>query len=221
MTFDEIVADVMAPLNLTSTEATARVGRMVNRYYKRVTTEIGIAPVARRVFAVEALTTIASEEVIFEMMENITRVYYIVDGVKQFLDEVTIDELRDADPPSGDTPARWAKVALGANSDTIHLDQLAETEYTLYADGYAMTDTLADDDEPAFPESFHDVLILGPLKDEYKKAKNLDLAKDTRGEYEERLSALKYWAARTAYLKIRQGERGRRSQHKRANSGTP
>lgn len=217
MEFDEIVEDVMGQLNLSSTEAEERVGKLVNRYYKRVTSSLGIATVARRVFDVEGLTTLASAEVAFELMEKVTRVWYLSDGVKQFLDEKTLDELRDEDPPSGDTPSRYAVVSRSATTVTILLDELAETEYSLFADGYQPADVLADDDEPAFPESFHDILVYGPLKDEARHLNQTELARDAKTEYEDRLSGLRMEVAKSAYLRIRQGDRPRGVKFKKDN----
>jgi hypothetical protein len=173
MTKGEIVTEIMDRLNLTSTTATTRIGRIVDRYYLRVTSAIGVKTISRRVFDVEATTTIQSAEVEFELMENITRVYYLSDGVKQFLDVKTIDELReDADQLSGDTPSKYAIKTMSAMSVTIYLDMLPESEFTLYADGYGKASVLDDGDQPIFPESFHDILVEGPLIDEYKKLKD-------------------------------------------------
>lgn len=222
MTKEEIIDEIMSRLNLTSTTARARIGTIFNRYYLRVTTAIGMAQISRREFDVEGITTIASAEVEFALMEKITRVFFINDnGEKAFLDEVTIDELRDEDIPSGDMPSRYAMKSMGSESCTIYLDQIAETEYSLFADGYIKGSLLEDEDEPVFPESFHDVMVEGPLVDEYKKLKDGENAKGSKLEYEQRMSDLKHWAGKTAYLKIRQGQRPRGRNKRRDNSGVP
>lgn len=222
MTKEEIITEIMSRLNLTSATATTRIGTLFDRYYLRVTTAIGMAQITRREFDVEGLTTIASIEVEFALMEKITRVFFINDnGEKSFLDEVSVDELRDEDAPSGDEPARYAVKHIGAESCTIILDQIAETEYSLYADGYVKGSRLDDDEEPVFPESFHDVMVEGPLVDEYKKLKDYEGAKGAKVEYEQRMSDLKHWAGKTAYLKWRQGGRPRGTRRRRDTSGTP
>lgn len=222
MTKAEIVTEIMNRLNLTSSTATARIGTLFNRYYLRVTTAIGMAQITRREFDVEGLTTIASAEVEFALMEKITRVFFINDnGEKTFLEEVSIDELRDEDIPSGDMPSRYAGKSVGSESVTIYLDQIAETEYSLFADGYIKGSLLDDDEEPVFPESFHDVMVEGPLVDEYKKLKDGENAKASKLEYEQRLSDLKHWAGKSAYLRWRQGGRLRGRNRRRDNSGVP
>lgn len=222
MTKAEIITEIMSRLNLTSTTATTRIGTLFNRYYLRVTTAIGMAQLSRREFDVEGVTEIASAEVEFVLMEKITRVYFInSNGEKTILDEVTIDELRDEDTPSGDEPSRWAMKRTSSESITIYLDNIAETEYSLYADGYIKGSVLDDDEEPVFPESWHDVMVEGPLIDEYKKLKDWEGAKASKLEYEMRMSDLKHWAGKNAYLKVKQGQRPRGRNRRRDDSGVP
>lgn len=222
MSKSEIIDEIMNRLNLTSTTARVRIGTIFNRYYLRVTTAIGMSQITRREFDVEGVTEIASPEVEFSLLEKITRVYFLNDsGEKVILDEVTIDELRDENIPSGDNPSRWAIKSIGAESCIIYLDQIPESEYSLFADGYIKGSLLDDDQEPVFPESFQDVLVEGPLIDEYKKLKEWDGAKSSKLEYEQRLSDLKHWAGKTAYLKVRQGGRPRNRTRRRDNSGVP
>ena len=223
MTFDEIVTEIMDRLNLTSDEAETRVGRLVNRYYHRATTAIGIVNTTRRVFDVVAVGTIGANNFTFEGMIKITRVWYLAEsGDKVFPDERTIDELRDlAVIDDGDTPGIYAVRQLGDTFVEVETDQNAETEYNLYADGYATTGSLTSDETPQFPEDFHNLLVEGPLVDEYKKLEKGDLVKASKMEYEQILSDLKHWAAKTAYLRIRQGERPRGSRVIRDNQGVP
>jgi hypothetical protein len=221
MTKTEIIDDIMDRLNLTSTTASTRLGKLVNRYYLRITTAIGVSGTSRRVFDVEGNTVIASPEVTFDGVEKLTRVYFLTDGVKQFLDEVTIDELRDLDLESGDAPARYAVKEVGSNYAIIYLDFIAESIYTLFADGYGNATTLGVGDSPIFPESFHDILIEGPLMDEYKKLEKTDLSKESRGVYEQRLSDLRMWAAKNGYLKLQQNGRPRGHKFRRDSSGVP
>ena len=215
MTKAEIVTEILARLNLTSTEAAARVERIVDRYYKKVTAKIGIAPMTRIVLDSEAQTDIGTAEVTFTDMEKVSRVwYYAEDDADQsdkiFLDERTVDELRDVSvPPEGDTPTRYAVLNSGATETTILLDQIPESVFDVFCDGYGTSTALDDDEEPAFPESFHDILVEGPLKDEYKKRNNVDAARDSRNEYEELLSDLRMWGAKNKALKIQQGGRPR------------
>lgn len=223
MTFNEIVTEIMDRLNYTSTEASTRVGRLVNRYYHRATVAIGIVNTTRRVFDVVATGTIGANNFTFEGMIKITRVWYVADsGDKVFLDERTIDEIRDlAVINDGDTPALYAVRQLGDTFVEIETDMNAETEYDLMADGYATTGSLVSDETPQFPEDFHNLLVEGPLVDEYKKLEKVDLSKSAKLEFEQILSDLKYWAAKTAYLRNRQGERPRGNRVIRDNQGVP
>ncbi len=221
MTKGEIVTEIMDRLNLTSSTATTRIGRIVDRYYLRATVAIGVAGTSRRLFDQEGITIIADPEVEFSLMEKITRIYYLTDGEKQFLTEVTIDELRDLDLESGDTPERYAVKEMGAMHVIIYLDFIPETEFSLFADGYGTASVLDDEDQPIFPESFHNLLVEGPLKDEYKKLEKVDLARESRGEYEQILADLRMWAAKSAYLKIQQGGTPRGRRVRKDSSGVP
>jgi len=207
MTFAEIVSAIQDRLNLTSSASSTRVGTAVNRHYKRLTTSLGISHTSRNVFNISANTTASSAEVTFTDVEKITRVYYLSGTAKIFLDEVTVDELRDDNPPTNNTPTKWATKTISDSSVTVLLDSLASTSSALKADGFITTGTLSGVMVPAFPESYHDILIEGVLKDEYKKLEKLPLAKESKDEYEQRLSDLRMWIAKSGYLTIRQGER--------------
>lgn len=209
MTFDDIVTEIMDRLNLTSDEATTRVGRRVNRVYRKVLSSIGVSPIAMRVFGIDADTVVGAQEVAFEGMHRVTRVYDANQTPRRDLDEVSIDELRETDAVESDTPTKWALVSAADGSVTIMLDKIPETEFTLTADGYGTTGDLSGDDEPSFPEIYHDVLVDGVLKDEYRKLEKTQLAADSRTDHENMLSDLRMWGAKQAYLKIRQGERSK------------
>lgn len=223
MTKGEIVQNIMDRLNLTSTTARTRIGNVVDRYYLRATAAIGVKNTSRRVFDIESVATIGDETFEFDLMEKITRIYYVnSNGEKVFPREVTIDELREISlMDSGDEPARYAVRESGAMYVIIQVDMLPETAYSMFADGYGNASALDDDQQPIFPESFHDILVEGPLKDEYKKLGMRDLAKDSRDEYEMRLAELRQWGATSAYLKIQQGGRARGSRVIKDNSGVP
>lgn len=209
MTFDEIVTEIMDRLNLTSTEAETRIGRRVNRVYRKVLGSIGVRTVSMRVFGIDADTEIGAQEVAFEGMHRITRVYDASQTPRRDLDEVSIDELRETDAVESDTPTKWALVSASDGSVTIMLNKIPETSFTLTADGFGTTGDLSSDDEPSFPEIYHDVLVDGVLKDEYRKLEKTQLAADSRTDHENMLSDLRMWGASQAYLKIRQGERSK------------
>ena len=208
MTFAEIVSAVQDRLNLTSSASTTRIGKLVNIYYKRTTTSIGLAQVSRPVVGTSIACTIGSPLVTFTNMEKVTRVYYLSGTSKKYLDEVTLDQLLEIPlPPTSDNPKLWAPQSYTNDDVVIRMDVNAATGFALKADGFAVAGTLSGSNTPVFPESFHDILIEGVLQDEYKKMEKLQLAQISSNIYEQRLSDLRYWAAKSLYLDIHQGKR--------------
>ena len=205
MTFDQIVTACADRLNLTTSTATTRLGLAVNRVYKKVTTAVGISALARRSVAASANTSIGSTTVTFTGVEKITRVYDDTSGTIRQIDEVTFDELRDKNPGTGQA-TEWAVQSQTSSTVVIRLNSTAQSVYALKADGFATTSTLSGSNEPAFPESFHDILVEGVLYDEYKKLEKVALAKESKAEYEQRLSDLRMWHAKTISPSFRQGK---------------
>lgn len=117
-----------------------------------------------------------------------------------------MDELGGSVITSSDAPTAWAIVSTTSNSIAIRLDAKPETAYTLYADGVAEVADLSGSNEPAFPESFHDILIEGVLREEYLKIEKPGLADRAEAAYEKRLSGLRMFMAKTGYLEIYQGK---------------
>lgn len=204
MTFDEIVGEVEDRLNLRSGTAAARVGRLVNAVYRKVTSSIGLAT-ARPVFGLEATASLGSAVVTFTGIEKIDRVTDETSGSLVVLTEISIDEMRTKEAGTGD-PTEYAIQSMGRNSVTIRLNVLAQTAFTLKADGLETASTLSGSQVPAFSESYHDVLVEGVLKDEYLKLEKPTLAKVAKDTYEERLSELRLFIAK-GKLKIRPGDR--------------
>jgi len=207
MTFTEIVDTVMERADLSSAQARARVGKNVNQYYKRVTSMLGVNTSTRQSFEVSTTATIGSAEVTFASCEKITRVYYLSGSDKVFLDEVTVDEIQEENLESSDTPTRWAVKAYGGTSVTVLLDAEAATGYTIYADGYATVSTLVGESVPVIPESFHGVLVEGPLTEEYMIKREPDLTRAAEAAYERHLSRLRLWMATSAYRRVQQSGR--------------
>lgn len=203
MTFTEIVTEITDRLNITSSASTARIGREVNRYYKRLTTSLNLKTSRRT--TVTGNTSIGSQTVTFTSVEKIDRVVDNSASEWCILDEKTYDELRDRKAVSG-VPTKWAVKTRGATSVVILLDTLASDVRTLTADGETTVSTLSGSDVPAFPESFHTILVDRVLADEYKKSEKGDLARIALADYEQGLSDLKMYIAKQAYLLIRQGE---------------
>lgn len=206
MTFTELVTAVEDRLNLSSSDATARIGREINDRYKRVTSSIGLNTSRRS--TVSKAATIGNRNLTFTGIEKISIVYDTSTGQDRVLDEVTYTELREA-TPEGEPPSRYAIANMGAQTVTIYLSCIPITTFTLFADGLALASTLSGSQLPAFPESYHDVLMHGVIADELRKLEKFALATEAENLYEKRLSELRYFIAKSGYLQIIQGGRGR------------
>lgn len=204
MTFTEIVTEIMDRANLSSSTATTRVGRRVNSHYKRVTAELGIAPVTRRTSVTQA-ATVASPSITFSNIEQVERVIDATTTPDTILEEVSFDEIRQVEPASSDTVTKFAREALGSTSVTLRFDVKFATTKNITAEGYGKKATLSGTDVPAFPETFHDILVESVLYEEYKKLEDMKSATDSKEEAKRILSQLKLWVATSAYRANRQG----------------
>lgn len=204
MTFTELVTEVCERLNLTSSTAQTRIGRAINRIYREVGTSIGMS--FARQTNVSEVVSIGNPEVTFSGTEKILQVWTITDSTPTILDEVMLAELRELTVPSSDAPKKWALRNTASNSVTIRLDKSPATAYVIYAEVIAEVTDLSGSNEPSFPESFHDILVEGVLKDEYRKLEKMSLAKDSENTFQRRLSDLRMFVAKSNLLKIRQGD---------------
>lgn len=205
MTFAELVTEIQDRLNYTSSASSTRVGRLVNKVYRQIGTSIGLST-ARQTNTTKVVT-IGNPEVTFSGTEKILQVWTLdSDAHPTILDEVMYAQLREVVATSSDAPKKWALHTTASNTVTIRLDASPETAYTLYAEVIAEVADLSGSNEPAFSESFHDIIIEGVLKDEYRKLEKIQLARESEAAYERRLSDLRMFIAKSNLLKIRQGE---------------
>lgn len=202
MTFAEIVQDVMDRLNLTSEEAAERITREVGQAYRRVTSSIGL--ITSRRTRVTATTTSGSRDLTFSGIEKVEVVGRTVAGTDRLLQELTYDEML-VEPLVSGAPTKYAVKTTTASSVTVTLNSTAGG-ILLFAEAVAKTDRVAPDAEPAFPESFHDVLIYAVLADEFRKMEETTLLREALAQYEARLSDLRMFLAKSAYLEIAQGK---------------
>lgn len=210
MDFTSLKTEIKDRLNLSSTEADTRIGRAINRTYRKVTSAIGLQ-LSRRA-TVQKAVTIGVSNVIFPNTEKIINIVNRNVSPYKVLTEVTVEELRDKQPyATNDSPTRYAIVAHTADTITIEINRIPQTGFTLYADVHQAVADLSGANEPAFPESFHDVIIEGVLYDELRKMEKPQLAQIAKGEYERLLSDLRYWAAKSAYLDVYPGKTEARS----------
>lgn len=213
MTFTELRTEIMSRLNLTSTEAQTRLGIAINRRYKEITSSIGLV-VSRRV-EVQATATLGVRTLVFSNIEKINAVIDKSSGRNVILSEIPYDDMEASNPRS--EPAReYSIYRMGPNTVTIYMDCIPQTAFVLYADGHDKKATLSGTDEPSFPESFHDIIVEGVLADEYRKLEKLDHSKTAQAAYDKRLSDLRMWVAKSAYLDITQGG----AKHRTSGIGT-
>lgn len=205
MTFTELATEIKDRLGYTSTTADTRVGRLINKIYRQVGTEIGLN-FSRQTNATKVVT-IGNAQVTFSAIERIDRVWYEdSSATPHILKQVLIDELRNVATPSNDKPKSWALLSTASNTVTIRLDAKPKTAYTLNCDGVLEVADLAGGNEPAFSESFHDIIIEGVLREEYLKLEKPALSDRAEAAYEKRLSSLRMFMAKTGYMDIYPGK---------------
>lgn len=204
MTYGEIKSRVMDRLNLSSPEAETRIGGFINERYRELATSIGMAPVRRATVpltAVDGTATLATTALI--------KPFVLVPDEGNFppLGEITVDQLRNRLPRTATgRPREYAVTNFSPSGCTLEFCPTPDDDYVFNADGLVPGIDLEDDaDVPAFPEDFHDALISGALADEYAHFEKYDYAKAQEVRYASRKSALRYFIAKSAYLKRRQG----------------
>ncbi len=202
MTFSVIQAKVMDRLNLSSATATARVADSINERYRMLASSIGMDTV-ERVNGITANTVIGNRNVTFTC-EKILTVYNALYTPVIVLDEVSVDYLRNA-VVGIDPPESYAVSVSGASTVTIYLDCIPATIYALTADALVNLSTLSGSMIPAFAEDYHDLLVLGAMATEYDKMEKTPLADKKEKQYEDRLSQLRMYIAKSAYKDIVQG----------------
>ena len=206
MTFTEIQTEVLDRLGLSSTDDTTRIGRAINRVYRTVTSALGIKHVSRRT-TVNATTSLGISTLTFSSSEKLINVVNRNVSPYKQLDEVTVDELRAEMPFSAsDEPTRYAIQSITADTVTVLLNCVPQTAFALYADVYGSTATLSGSDEPAFSESYHDILIHGVLVDEYLKVEKPSLSALSEKRYDKRMGELQLWIAVSTTKQIHQGK---------------
>lgn len=207
MTFTELQTEILDRLNLSSPGAQTRVGRAINRKYRLITSSIGLQLSRRSTLSVG--TTAGVSTLVFPNTEKIISVQNRSIAPNKVLDEVLLDELREAGPyPEGPNPTMWAPASQTSDTITIEFNRIPQSDnlFTLYADVHLAIADLSGTNEPAFPESFHDIIIEGVLSDELRKMEKPQLAQIAASEYQRILSDLRMWIAKSGYLDIVQGK---------------
>lgn len=208
MTFTDIQNEVADRLNLTSAAALARIGRSINERYRWLASSIGIADVIERLTA-SADTVVGNRSLTFGptpvAVEKLLSVFNTAFTPPMVLDQVTFDELRNS-PIGTDPPKQYAIQLMGAKSVTVFLDTIPATIFTLSADVEGNLTTLSGTAVPAFAEDFHNLLVYGAMATELDKQEKYDLAEKKETQFDTRVSELRLYIAKSAYLAIAQGK---------------
>ena len=192
-------------LNLTSDQAISRVGREINARYKRVSSSIGLA-VSRRVYDIAVQTVTDDKYLTFtgvekiEVVKDVTTVDQPIALVERLPGEMDGLVIKDSQPRN------YAIFSVTHNTVTILVDSNVVEDAFIKADGLETAETLSGALTPAFAESFHDVLVFGAVADELKKMEKFQLARDAEDDFERRLSDLRMFIAKSAYLDMYQGK---------------
>lgn len=203
MTFNDIKQVVKDYCNLTSTDADTRIGKAINRHYRRVTSLLGLN--AARFVTRSKGTTIGQQTVVFDEIEKIDRILDATDATAiNPLTEIGIDKQRITQPSTGQ-PTTWALQNTDADSVTVLLDTTSATSYSLQADGWTTLSDLSGTDEPVFPESFHDVLAWYVISEELLKKEKLNLSAEYKSKAEALLSDLRFHLADSPSYSTQQG----------------
>lgn len=194
MTFTEIQTEILDRLNLTSSTDSTRIGRAINRVYREVTSTVGLQLSRRTTSIVTA--TIGVSTITVSNCENIISVINRAVSPYKVLDEVSLDELREDQPyAASDSPTKWAINSITSDTHVIEINVIPQTAIDLYVEKMAVVADLSGANEPAFPESYHDILIYGVLIDEYDKVEKPTLSVKMERRYEKRLGELRLWIA--------------------------
>ena len=205
MTFLEIQNQVMDRLNLTSDDARTRIKTEINLRYAEVQSSVNLSRTRRSVLQ---FTTVSGNSL--TTCSGIAKVLSIFDPVYLMrpLQEVSLNEIRLLDAPSAvqGIPYLYAIQHQEARSVTLRLFPQPQQVQTLQSDALVSgTNMTADDDEPAFPEDFHDILVLGPCADELLKMDNQRLAQEAMEKrFEKRLGELRYFIIKSTTLNLSQ-----------------
>ncbi len=204
MTFTDIQTEVADRLNLTSSAALARIGRSINERYKWLASAIGFSTIETQ--TISANTVIGNQTIVFTC-EKILTVFNPAFTPVQVLAEALFTELRD-EIPGTDPPQRYAIKLAGASTVTLFLDCIPATIYALSADALVNLATLSGTQIPAFPEDYHNILVYGAMATELEKMEKYDLAARQENRFETRVSDLRYYQMKSAWLDIYQGKSG-------------
>lgn len=209
MTCDELVNHIADEMALTAPDAKSRILKELNIRYRHVTSSIGLIT-SRRV-QVSQPVTLNSQMLTFAGIEKIDALFYPVSQnnvtTNKFLDLVTNDEMLNERIRS-QSPSKYSVFTTAPNSIVIKINmvQTSGTPLVLFAHGLADASNLSGTASPAFPASYHDILIHGVEADEYKRKRQTQESADSEQKFENRLSDLRMFIAKSAYQDLHRGK---------------
>ncbi len=199
MTFLELKTEAANRLNLSSTDALTRLGSYINQRYRRLTSSLGLVTSRR---ATASISTVIGTDSVTLALEKLGVVYHLTAGQRNIIFEFPYEDylIAATKTPQSGTPKQYAIKKISPSSVTIALYPNPSAIITILADGLASASTLTDTDTPNIPIDFQDALILGAMSDELFKMEKYDLAKDFQNQYEGRLSDLRMFLAKSAFI---------------------
>lgn len=189
----------MGRLNLSSDTARTRIKEFLNQRYREVSTSVSMTPVRRSTVTVATVVgtdTITPTDLLLPITVRIP-------ALNRVLDEVSVDQMRtfDAGENTDADPQFYAINNVGASTVVLRLWPNPSAIRTISIDGIVRgTELSADGDIPVLPEDFHDLLVFGAMADEYDHFDKADFAARQEAKFEKRMSELRYYLAKSAYL---------------------
>lgn len=207
MNLRELKKRVSDRLNLSSPDALLRIEAELNDRLREVTSGVNLAQARRGNF--DFVTAAGSE---FVTGVNCLKVLSLYDPtvLKRPLVEVSVDQIRrrDAGKQVSGVPEVWALYSADARSVTLMLWPKPDAIRTIKSDSILPgVELIEPDDEPAFVEDFHDILVHGVLADELMKKEKYRASDAEEQKFEKRLSELRYFYVKSAYLGLKQVDR--------------
>ncbi len=202
MDLNALVQRVANKLNRTSADAITRITLSINDHYREVLSGVGLQTSVRT--TVSANSGIGNRSVIFVA----EKLYIVMDPAytpPRVLDERTMDELEN-NQLGTEPPTAYAIQNMGANTVTIFLDCTPSSVFPLIADAQISVVDLIGNQVPNFAADFHDLLYRAGMMDELEHMEKYDFAEVQERRFLSRLSELRYFIAKSAYLRIYQGK---------------
>lgn len=206
MTFVQIQDRVLARATQSSTVARTRVKEYINEILRKIATSTNCARVRSgtvSINTVDGTKTITSTGLV--KVQSVT-----IPAENRVLEERSADQIRLMDPDASQEglPRYFVVQKFNATTCTLRLWPTPDAIYAVEIDGVLTgTDLSADADVPGLPEDFHDMLVTGALAKERDHLEKFDLALKGEQEFEQRLSSLKYFLNKSAFLRRQDAER--------------